>query len=488
MRLDEPIETSGFFWLPEEPDVQVPGDLHISESGDARLEVQFQKPSPGWAKVFDTRMAADGKGLPRILGLAAGQGAITLDECLVTNFQVSGTASTKMTVRPRLTLTGGYYQEGQQVTFTKFSFSTEGIDEWLAVSGIDVQVDWETWKSVINVRPVDDISLGLPDGTQLKFQFAMTFPSPTKNPTEAHVTQKAFVSLVSGQPKPIEYFTSLATKLRNFLRLAIGQPVSIDSATGFTPDVTRQDGTDQEHMLPIKVYYADGGSSSKKQECPWFRMIFSYPEVEGQIEEILANWLRSYEVFDPALDIYFTTMSNTSQYLEVEFLERVQGIETLHRRSSPETEMPEAEFAGIMDSVLASCPRERREWLKVRLTYANEFSLRRRLRNMIEPFGRFFGDNKQQSAFIDKVVVTRNYWTHFDSQIEAKAAKEQELWELTARLKALFQLHLLKLIGFDNMRIEQILQGHSNLQRLLPSSGLNVPEDSGPPDSLNSPK
>ena len=38
-------------------------------------------------------------------------------------------------------------------------------------------------------------------------------------------------------------------------------------------------------------------------------MIFSYPEVEGQIEEILANWLRSYEVFDTALDIYFTTMS-----------------------------------------------------------------------------------------------------------------------------------------------------------------------------------
>ncbi len=89
MRLDEPIETSGFFWLPEEPDVQVPGDLHISESGDARLEVQLQKPSPGWAKVLDTQMAADGRALPRILGLATGQGAITLDECLVTNVQVS---------------------------------------------------------------------------------------------------------------------------------------------------------------------------------------------------------------------------------------------------------------------------------------------------------------------------------------------------------------------------------------------------------------
>ena len=38
MRIGEPIETSGFFWLAEEPDFRVPGDLHISESGQARLE------------------------------------------------------------------------------------------------------------------------------------------------------------------------------------------------------------------------------------------------------------------------------------------------------------------------------------------------------------------------------------------------------------------------------------------------------------------
>ena len=35
MRIDEPIETSGFFWLPEEPDFLVPGDLHISDVAGA---------------------------------------------------------------------------------------------------------------------------------------------------------------------------------------------------------------------------------------------------------------------------------------------------------------------------------------------------------------------------------------------------------------------------------------------------------------------
>ena len=480
MRIDEPIETSGFFWLPEEPDFRVPGDLHISESGQARLEVKFQEPSPGWRNVINTGMSADGCGIARIIGTARGHGAVTLDECVVTNLQGFGIPATELTLIAEFAFTGCRYEAEEDVPFTEFTFSAEGVDQWLAVSGINVQFDWETWKAAVDIRAPEDISLNLPCGAILKFKFGMDFPPIAKTVTEVHATQRAFVSILSDQPMPVEYFTPLATKLRNFLRLATGQPVSINSATGYSRELTRSDGPDVEYMVPIKVYYGDAGSSNKKQDVPWFQMLFTYPDVKGQVEEILANWLHSYEVFGPALDVYFTAMSNTSQYLEVEFLQRVQGIETLHRRSFPETEMPEDEFAGMMDSLLLACPSERREWLKSRLRYANEFSLRRRLRRMIEPFRRFFGDHRQQKAFIDKVVVTRNYWTHYDSSLEGEAAKGRDMRELTKVLEALFQLHLLRLIGFDSGRIEQTLQGGSNLRKLLASSGLNVPEDSGP--------
>ena len=141
MRLDGPIETSGFFWLPEEPDVQVPGDLHISESGEARLEVQFQKPSPGWRNVINTGMSADGCGIARILGTARGHGAVTLDECVVANLQGFGIPATELTLIAKFAFTGCHYEAEEDVTFTEFTFSTEGVDQWLAVSGIDVQFD-----------------------------------------------------------------------------------------------------------------------------------------------------------------------------------------------------------------------------------------------------------------------------------------------------------------------------------------------------------
>jgi hypothetical protein len=331
----------------------------------------------------------------------------------------------------QLTLIGCHYEAGEEVTFTEFNFSVEGIDEWLAVSGITVQHDIENLRTSVDIRVPEDIYVDLPDGMGLKFKFGVSFPSLTSTITEAHVTQKAFVSLVSSEPRPLDYFASIATKLRNFLRLAIGQPISMDSVTGYSPELARSDGSGGEYKVPIKVHYRENGSSGKKQETSDLRMLFLYTDIEGQIQEMLANWLHSYKVFGPALDGYFTAMANTSQYLEDEFLQRARGIETLHRRSSTETEMPQEEFEELVGLLAASSPNDRREWLKGRLRYANELSLRKRLRLMIEPFERFFGDLEHQKAFVNKVVITRNYLTHYDSILEGQAAAGRELWQLT---------------------------------------------------------
>ena len=245
----------------------------------------------------------------------------------MTNLRRFGVPPTELTLRARVAFSGCHYEAGEEVTFTQFNFSVEGIDEWLEISGIGVQSDWENPEVFnIDVRVPHPIVVDLPDGAKLRFMFSMVFPALTKTITEARVTQKAYVSIESDQPRPLDYFTSLATKLRNFLRLAMGQPVSIDSATCFTPELTRPDGAGGEHKVPIKAYYRDGGSSNKKQETLWFHMVFLYRDVKDEIEDVLANWIRSYEVFGPALDVYFTTMANTSQYLEVEFLQKSRGL------------------------------------------------------------------------------------------------------------------------------------------------------------------
>ena len=41
MRLSEPIERPGFFWLPQDPEHQVPGILRVSKSGRVTLEISY---------------------------------------------------------------------------------------------------------------------------------------------------------------------------------------------------------------------------------------------------------------------------------------------------------------------------------------------------------------------------------------------------------------------------------------------------------------
>ena len=73
-----------------------------------------------------------------------------------------------------------------------------------------------------------------------------------------------------------------------------------------------------------------------------------------------------------------------------------------------------------------------------------------------------FGNAKERKSFIRKVVDTRNYFTHYDIGLENQALSGKKLGDLEKldrlhlKLKALLQLHFLKLIGMDIKSIKSI--------------------------------
>ena len=126
------------------------------------------------------------------------------------------------------------------------------------------------------------------------------------------------------------------------------------------------------------------------------------------------------------------------------------------------------EFNAIRDSLLSQCPPNRRGWLKARLIYDNELSLRQRLKRLIVPFRRWFGNIRNREAFVGKVVDMRNYLTHYDQSLVDSAANRQELFELCEKLDGLVQLNLLKNVGFQDDDIESIVRDpHRPLMRKL---------------------
>ena len=168
--------------MPGQSDTQLPGVLKISESGEITVELagMFGNPlvtprSFGVASTPNREEALDPR---RIVGILQKGGAITLDRCLWqrTNFSFPSALSTS-TVFAELAFVGVEYDEDEEALFSEFSFSVEGLDTWLSISGIETELDRASETGLIRYHVPDDIPLHLPFDAELRFRFGLTFPS-----------------------------------------------------------------------------------------------------------------------------------------------------------------------------------------------------------------------------------------------------------------------------------------------------------------------
>ncbi len=476
MRIPEPIETRGFFWLPGKPKNEVPGILRISESGEIELETlgllrDFRAVIEDHGMVVKSPVEYGKPNLDRIVGIVEKGRSVTLDGCIPRHKQFD-TSLSKSLIRADFAFIGRQYDTEEEISFSKLEFSVDGLDEWLAISGFDAQLGWLDSQNIesfnIHYKCPDDISLVLPDEIGLNFTFNYKFIWGAHPVTEAEITQKAYISLSLTGPQPVECFFSLMSKICNFLSFAVDQAVSIDSITGYLLGDEALNA--EQPQVPVNVYGEIGHHSEKKPGIRLHRMLFAHENIGDYLEQVLARWLESYEKFEPAFNLYFASRSGDVRYQEVRFLLLVQGIEVLHRRSYQETSMPEGEFGDLRNIILEAVPDDKRDWMKGKLEYANEISLRKRIKQMVAPFKDLMGTGRERNHFINKVVDTRNYLTHYDSDSSNKAASGQELWHLYQKLEALFQLHLIQLMGVHADSIRSIVSDNEALRSKI---GLN---------------
>ena len=455
MRIAKPIEASGYFWLPSDENNRHPGVLRISEAGHITVELQD--------KLLPDVLLVD---VVRLLGEVDGLGGITLEECRSESWSYS--ALEKHTLRARYVLKGIHYEEGESITFSKAIFSVDGLSEWLSVSGFTLDGSLFNRDKPLNVsfQLPAPINVGTSNDITMKFVFAVRGPTRRKTITEVGIEQTAHVALESIEPIDIDDMMSLAFKLRDLFRFAISKPVSIHSFMAQTDEVTRE-ANGVKHRVPIAVYGESPHHSETIPSVDSGAMLFRYTDVRNIFGMIVSQWLDSYERYRPTFDLYFASVFGLPAYREVRLLWLTQALEALHRGSSDETVMLEHEFSDVVQTLLSTCPSERRNWLEQELRYGNELSLRQRIKRLMLPFRQYFGNNKERRAIIDKIVNTRNYLTHYDDTLRDDAAVGPEISHLCNRLDGLLQLNLLKIMGLSDESILSVLRESGPISRKL---------------------
>jgi len=458
MRVKEEYKKTGFFWLPEKEEEKIPGILTINDGGEIELEV---------VGLFDDSIEAlnsDGN-LDRIIGHIEKDGLVTLEDCLYLerNFAFGAIAKSKVLVRQ--VLSGAAWGKDEKVTFNTLSFSVDCLDDWVGISGMTVDNDWNKKITTISYKPPETISFPLENGMNLKLCFSYTVPCSSEL-EEGKITQRAYFKISSKSLCELSESTDLAFKITNLMCFAMDETVSIKALTATSPEIMRDVGGKQRPES-IKIYYQSMPYIEKEPSVNRHNMLFNFGTIKSNAKKIFDNWINAYGDLSPALGLYFSAKTGAQRYLDSKFLALAQGLETYHRRTSSETLMQPEEFRVLVDSILDFCPKDKKEWLKSRLIHGNEINLGGRLKKIIEPFKQHIGTSRERSKLLRKIVDTRNYLTHYNDELEGRAANDRELWILCVKMELIFSLHFLRVIGLTGDEIEDVMKNCQPLKQKI---------------------
>lgn len=451
MRVQEEYKKSGFFWLPDNEGNKIPGTLIIHDGGKIELEV---------VGLFDDSIDAlnGDDNLRRIIGHVEQDGLVTLEDCFYTNKNITFGGISKSKVLVHKVLSGAAWDKDEKVTFNTLSFSIDCLDEWVGITGINVARSGDYKTATIGYTPPEPFKFALDNGMELSICFAYTLPSfPTVN--EARITQRAYIKISSDEVRELSEFTTLAYKITNLLCFATDETVSLKTLSATSNEIKRNNPPQ-----PIKIYYQSIPYAEKEPTKKRYNMLFSFTTIQENAGQIFNNWINAYEFLSPALGLYFSTKEGAHKYLDGKFLALAQGLETYHRRTSTETLMDENDFRQLVDDILESCPESNRDWLRGRLTHGNEINLNRRLKKIVEPFKEHIGNSKQRGKLLRQIVDTRNYLTHYSEDLKELAANGTNLYNLCSKMELILNLHFLKVIGFTDSEISDVVKTSQPLQ------------------------
>jgi len=271
-----------------------------------------------------------------------------------------------------------------------------------------------------------------------------TGKEPRYEKLECNIKERTFLKFEFKKEKAYQECLKFARDFAHFLTLAMGSPI-------FLLDMSGETEKDDKVDVAFKRELPAGSQWLFSSET-----LFDFERAKDKISILIDNWFKKNDILEPVRDLYFGTLYHPHAYLYHSFLSLAQAVETYHRRINQGGVLPKAQYKTKIKTILTGVPAEHQKWVKEKLAFANERTLRERITDLMtqasDALKRTIGD---EANFIGQVVATRNYLTHYTSK--KKVAEGDDLIFLTHKLKLLLEECLLRELGFDRDDLELVM-------------------------------
>lgn len=454
------FEYKGLWWLPESKERTIPGTLRFNPEDGPILELIGS---------FHDIPELSAKPPPEIvLGITSNGKKITLYGYQGKSDQISWPGLTTTTMKPRVMFVGYHFAKKEEISFDNLSINYLYLEDWYFTNPFSIKHDLPKEYSMKYQYPKPGIALLEDFKVTLESNLNVSY----RKRTDIQVKHSVFIKAASKEKRHFSDFLDFFYKIRNFISLGVKRPVYPLVIRGQTDKniVVMGDGT---KVCPqIEIYMKQTSREIQKKTITPFEMLYSFNNIEAQFETFLKNWIQIADNLKPVHDLYFGTLYNPRMYIEDKFINSTQALETYHRRKFPESYAIEPEKSDeIVKKAVEVVPNEFREHFQQKLMYSHEHGLRTRLTDIIKIndviISSFIRTGRERKSFIQKVVVTRNFLTHYDKSLEQEAAKGEELYWITQKLKIIIEIILLREIGIEQETIKNVISRNPDYQRIF---------------------
>lgn len=280
----------------------------------------------------------------------------------------------------------------------------------------------------------------------------------------------AFIKITPNDSMSHEGCLEVVNSFGNLLALFIGEAVYPRSIKACVGEIRIGDGKKMKQN--VEMFYCLLGDKVIRS-IRQFDIIIPFSVIRENITEILQNWHVKSSLLEPSCNLLLSSFYKSKTYIKSLFLSLVQALESFHRRKYDGKYLEEQEYAKykkiLTDALPSKMPRDLKTSLWSRLKYGNEYALRKRIAEIFKSFQpdtvKLITDDPK--SFIESVVDTRNYLTHYDKEIESNSLNGVDLYYTNERLSILLIVLLLREIGIEEKTLIQrikMVKRYSNLK------------------------
>lgn len=508
----EEFVSLGKWWLPNKPEVVVPGKLIFSPESGATLELIGSLYSSQFEEIGQVKISSiEGESnltsgvrldfiKPEeiiILGLLDNNEKITLYRC---SGQVKSFEFTKLTASLSFNVEYVFrkihFEYEQDIKLKSISVQYSHLEKWVGKSGIQVFASQEENKIWMSYQPPSSIHLAKIGSLDLYITFSPVYPF-YPNAYNANIEQKTYLTIQNPCNQPIDDCVKLLIRFSDFLSFAMTKATSVIKVTG-KADVIHEkpvqqangDFTLEKEARETQVIIIFGlwnPTKSSEINLSPNEMLFRFSDVETNLGSFFEAWINKREEYEPVFDLLMATMYSSSLYLGYKFLNIIQALEAYHTSKYEGSYQDRKiykkglykkfievlnDFPSESDNQENGISDEFRNALKGKLKNQTSFTLETRLKEILNKVSSllpnkpdFIGNKKDRELFSKRASETRNALTHHNKEKRQQAARGRELFQLFHTLTVILQICLLRELNLPDESIKILVERNRAYQK-----------------------